>query len=193
MGRGTDRVGAESRPPAEDSAAAHLPGRAMPRLALPLSGGGSVDLAQLPAGRTVIFLYPRMIAPGTQAPEGWDELPGARGCTAEACDFRDSASALRAAGVSLILGLSSQDTSAQREAAERLHLPFMLASDPAFDLATSLLLPTFAAPGISRLYRRLTLIVREGRIEHVFYPVFPPDTHARRLAAWLAENPVPRG
>jgi peroxiredoxin len=125
--------------------------------------------------------------PGVALPEGWDEIPGARGCTPEACSFRDHHADLAAAGAE-VYGLSTQTTADQAEAAERLQLPFPLLSDSGARLAAPpLALPTFEAGG--RLcYRRLTLIVAGGRVEHVFYPVFPPDGHAAEVLAWLAAN-----
>jgi peroxiredoxin len=135
----------------------------------------------------VVYLYPRTGRPGTDSPAGWDLIPGARGCTPEACGFRDHYQDLLAAGAASVFGLSSQDTGYQREAVERLHLPFPMLSDPALSLAGALHLPTFPAGGMT-LYKRLTLILRDGVIEHVFYPVFPPDQHAQQVLSWLDDN-----
>jgi peroxiredoxin len=170
--------------PEDDGAAAHLVGLRMPASALPSTDRGTIDLAAL-TGTTVVYVYPMTGVPGVEQPDGWDLIPGARGCTAEACDFRDHFAELRAAGASAVFGLSTQTTEYQREAVDRLHLPFAMLSDAALGLAKSLGLPTFEAGGM-RLYRRLTLILRDGVIEHVFYPVFPPDTHAASVTAWLA-------
>jgi peroxiredoxin len=178
--------------PVDDGAAAHLPGVALPALALTATDGTAVDLGGLGDGRTVIYLYPLTGRPGVDLPRGWDEIPGARGCSTEACDFRDHFAELRAAGAQRVYGLSSQEPAYQAEVVERLRLPFAMLSDPSFRLGDALGLPTFAADGHDRLYSRLTLIVAAGRIEHVFYPVFPPNTHARQVLDWLRDHPVGR-
>jgi peroxiredoxin len=176
--------------PADDGAAAHLPGRPMPALSLTASDGSTVNLAELGADRAIVYLYPLTGRPGVDLPQGWDAIPGARGCSTEACDFRDHFADLRRAGASQVYGLSSQDPAYQAEVVRRLHLPFVMLSDPQLALADALDLPTFAAPGHDRLYSRLTLAVRNGHIEHVFYPVFPPNTHARQVLAWLDAHPT---
>ena len=170
--------------PRDDGAADHLPGLALPALTLTGTRGGRVALDALPAGRTVLYLYPMSGRPGVALPEGWNEIPGARGCTPEACAFRDHHADLLAAGASAVYGLSAQDTAYQAELAERLHLPFEILSDPELALADALRLPTFTADG-RRLYARLTLIVADGRVEHAFYPIFPPDGHAAEVLDWL--------
>jgi peroxiredoxin len=175
--------------PRNDGAADHLPGMPVPSLRLRASDGRLVDLAESGPGRTVVYLYPRTGRPGTDSPKGWDAIPGARGCTPEACGFRDHFSDLRAAGVGEVWGLSSQDVEYQAEAVARLHLPFSMLSDPALALADALRLPMFSAPGHNRLYCRLTLVLCNGVIEHVFYPVFPPDTHAQQVLDWLRAHP----
>ena len=170
--------------PVDDGAAAHLPGTALPAVVLPATDGGEVDLAGLGPGRTVLYVYPMTGRPDVALPDGWDEIPGARGCTPESCGFRDHFADLRAAGATTVHGISTQDTVDQREAAERLALPFSLLSDAGRVLAAELGLPTFEVEGRA-LYRRLTLIASGGRVEHVFYPVFPPDRHAADVLAWL--------
>ncbi|MDO5053468.1 MAG: peroxiredoxin [Pseudoclavibacter sp.] len=175
--------------PRDDGAAEHLPGTAMPGLALRASDGRSVDLGRLGQGRSVIYLYPLTGRPGVALPEGWDRIPGARGCTTEACDFRDHFEQLRAAGAERVFGLSSQEPAYQAEAVERLHLPFPMLSDPAFRLAAALRLPTFTAAGHARLYARLTLVVQDGVIEHAFFPIFPPNRHAQQVLDWLRRRP----
>jgi peroxiredoxin len=177
--------------PEDDGAAGHLTGLAVPSVELPDTEGGTVRLDALGAGRTVLYAYPLTGRPGTDLPQGWDAIPGARGCTTEACDFRDHHGELVAAGAVRVFGLSSQDDEYQREVVERLHLPFAMLSDPGLRLAGELNLPTFEADGMT-LYRRLTLIIRDGVIEHVFYPVFPPNEHARQVLTWLRENPADR-
>jgi peroxiredoxin len=175
--------------PEDDGAAGHLTGLAVPSVELVDTGGGTVRIDALGAGRTVLYAYPLTGRPGTDLPQGWDAIPGARGCTTEACDFRDHHQDLLAAGAQRVFGLSSQDTAYQREAAERLRLPFALLSDLTLSLAGALDLPTFEAGGRT-LFKRLTLVIRDGVIEHVFYPVFPPNEHARQVLTWLRDNPA---
>jgi peroxiredoxin len=174
--------------PVDDGAADHLPGAALPALALAATEGGAVDFSAL-EGRTVVYAYPRTGVPGEDhlVPD-WDEIPGARGCTPESCGFRDHHAELLAAGAGAVFGLSTQDTAYQAEAAERLALPFALLSDGSRELTRALRLPTFEAAG-ETLLRRLTLLVRDGRVERVWYPVFPPDRHAGEVLGWLRENP----
>lgn len=174
--------------PQDDGAAAHLRGMAMPPRQLRTTGDTTVRLDALGAGRTVIYIYPLTGRPGTDLPEGWDAIPGARGCTPEACGFRDHYQDLLSAGAGRVFGLSSQETGYQREVVERLYLPFEMLSDPALSLAESLNLPVFEVDGMT-LYKRLTLIIRDGVIEHVFYPVFPPNEHADQVLTWLRDNP----
>lgn len=173
--------------PVDDGAADHLPGTAMPALEFPGTAGETVRVDRFGAGRTVLYVYPRTARPGTELPDGWDAIPGARGCTPEACGFRDHHADLVAAGAAGVFGLSTQDTDYQREAVRRLNLPFQMLSDPSLRLAAALGLPTFEAGGMT-LYRRLTMIVLDGVVEHVFYPVFPPTEHAEQVLAWLREN-----
>jgi peroxiredoxin len=175
--------------PQDDGAADHLPGTMMPALELRDTRGNEVALDQLGPGRTVIYLYPLSGRPGVDLPDGWDTIPGARGCTPEACGFRDHHADLQAAGARAVYGLSSQDADYQAELADRLGLPFSILSDPDLALAGTLDLPTFEASG-QRLFSRLTLVVTDGRIEHAFYPIFPPDEHAAEVLAWLREHPV---
>lgn len=175
----------ESLPvPEDDGACDHLPGLALPPFELAATDGSQVLLDRLP-GRVIVYAYPRTGVPGEEplVPD-WDAIPGARGCTPESCGFRDHFAELRAAGASLVFGLSTQDTAYQREAARRLHLPFALLSDADLGLTKALRLPTFDAAG-QTLIKRLTLVIGDGRIEHVFYPVFPPDAHAGEVLAWL--------
>jgi peroxiredoxin len=177
--------------PEDDGAANHLPGTRMPNLELTTSCGDPVNLGDLGASRTVVYLYPLTGQPGLDLPEGWDIIPGARGCSTEACDFRDHFADLREAGVQQVFGLSSQPANYQAEVVNRLHLPFKMISDEGFALGDALRLPTFSAEGHPRLYSRLTLVVRADVIEHVFYPIFPPNTHAREVLDWIRENPQP--
>ncbi len=169
--------------PADDGAARHLQGLRLPSLPLEATDGRAVDLATLP-GRTVVYAYPRTGRPDVANPEGWDGIPGARGCTPQSCAFRDHAHELRELGVGHLFGLSTQDTAYQAEAAGRLHLPFPLLSDAGLRLTTALRLPTFATAGMT-LLRRLTLVLDEGVVTHLFYPVFPPDRSAADVVAWL--------
>ncbi|WP_433594510.1 MerR family transcriptional regulator [Nocardia sp. CA-145437] len=173
--------------PIDDGAAAHLAGVRVPAVSIDDSSGERIDLAALDPGRTVIHLYPLTGRPDADIPAGWNDIPGARGCTPQSCGFRDHYTELRAAGVDRLFGLSSQTTSYQHEVVTRLGLPFTMLSDPDFRVADALSLPTFDFDG-TRLYKRLTLVIRDGVIEHVFYPVFPPDRHAAELLRWLHEK-----
>jgi len=173
--------------PQDDGAARHLPGMRLPPLALPATNGSEVDLSAL-HGRTIVYAYPRTGRPGQPLPEGWDAIPGARGCTPQTCGFRDHFAELRRAGVQHLFGLSTQDGAYQREAAERLHLPFAILSDDELKLANALRLPTFEVHGMT-LLKRLTLVIDEDRITHVFYPVFPPDKSAEEVVTWLQAGP----
>lgn len=174
--------------PEDDGAAAHLAGTAMPDIVLPSTSGGPVELAKL-ARRTVIYAYPRTGVPDEPTfYEGWEAIPGARGCTPESCAFRDHHAKLSATGAD-VFGLSTQDTAFQREALQRLHLPFAILSDDRLELTRALKLPAFEVNGLT-LLKRLTLVVRDSRIEHVFYPVFPPDGHAEEVLGWLKDNPA---
>ncbi|MDP2241499.1 MAG: peroxiredoxin [Burkholderiales bacterium] len=173
--------------PVDDGACDHLKGMRLPAVMLASTGGRSVDLARL-AGLTVVYVYPRTGRPDQALPTGWNAIPGARGCTPQSCAFRDHYQELRELGVANLFGLSTQDTAYQREAVERLHLPFELLSDEKLAFARALKLPTFAVDGMT-LIKRLTLIARDGAIEKVFYPVFPPDASAGMVLAWLADQP----
>jgi peroxiredoxin len=175
--------------PIDDGAADHLPGTPMPVLTLPATDGTGVRLDEPRPARTVLYLYPMTGEPGTPLPDGWNEIPGARGCTPESCGFRDHHAELAQAGAPTVFGLSSQSTEYQAELARRLALPFPILSDASFELARLLTLPTFETAGM-RLYRRLTMIISDARIEHVFYPVFPPDRHAAEVLNWLVANPL---
>jgi peroxiredoxin len=168
--------------PKDDGACDHLPGSRLPDLALVSTSGDAVNLRTRP-GLVVIYAYPLSGRPGTPLPAGWDEIPGARGCTPESCAFRDHHAELRALGAE-VFGLSTQPSEYQREFRERNHLPFDLLSDENFAFTDALSFPTFVAAS-KRLLRRLTLISVSGIIEHVFYPIFPPDAHAAEVVAYL--------
>jgi peroxiredoxin len=170
--------------PEDDGAAEHLPGLPLPPLALPSTRGGTADLAELAQGRLVAYVYPRTGVPEQPSPTGWDDIPGARGCTPQSCSYRDSLAEFERLGASVV-GLSAQDAGEQREFAEREHIPFPLLSDPGLELAERLGLPTFEAGGMT-LYRRLTLVAEAGTVVKAFYPVFPPDRDAAEVLAWLA-------
>jgi len=171
--------------PVDDGACDHLPEMRLPSLALPATDGTTVDLSMLP-GRSVVYVYPRTGRPDQPLPTGWDQIPGARGCTPQSCAYRDRAAELKALGVR-VFGLSTQDTAYQLEAVTRLHLPFPLLSDERLELTAALSLPTFAVDGMT-LIKRLTLVIDDGAIETVFYPVFPPDADASHVTAWLREH-----
>jgi peroxiredoxin len=175
--------------PADDGGARHLPGRAVPDLALPATDGTSVSLAG--RGRTVVFAYPRTGVPGQiSIVDDWDMIPGARGCTPHTCAFRDLFAALQAAGADRVFGLSVQDTAYQQEVVARLHLPFPLLSDETMALAKAMQLPVMQA-GPLTLLKRIALVIDDRLITHVFYPVFPPDRNAADVLAWLQANPRP--
>lgn len=171
--------------PTDDGACDHLLGAPLPPVALPSTAGGCVELAQV-AGTAVVFCYPMTGRPGVPLPPGWDLIPGARGCTPQACAFRDAYSDIRRTG-SAIYGVSTQDTGYQREAASRMHLPFALLSDSGEDFSRALRLPLLEVEGM-RLIKRLTLIAVDGVIRKVFYPVFPPDRNAAEVLQWLREH-----
>ncbi|MBH5333273.1 redoxin family protein [Streptomyces pactum] len=182
-----DPLPADLPVPSDDGAADHLPGRTLPALAFTGTDGTDIRLDAVSPNRWVLFLYPLTGDPAADIPQGWNEIPGARGCSQEACGFRDNLDALRAAGADRVLALSSDRADYQQALVDRLHLPYPMLSDPRLTLADHLGLPTFEADG-QRLYRRLTLVLRGATIEHVFYPVFPPDTHAEEVTRWLRNH-----
>jgi peroxiredoxin len=170
--------------PADDGATRHLWGSRMPSVSLPATDGTEADLSAL-RGRTILYAYPRTGRPDIPNPDGWDMIPGARGCTPQSCSFRDHFSELKALGVDHVFGLSTQDPGYQREAAERLHLPFRLLSDERLALTRAMNLPTFEVEDMT-LLKRFTLVIENGSIAHVFYPVFPPDRSATDVIAFLS-------
>ncbi len=176
---------AEIPMPQDDGAARHLAGRTLPSVPLAATDGTQVDLSQL-TGRTVVYIYPRTGVPGQSPLDGWDAIPGARGCTPQSCSFRDHFAELKRLGVTNLYGLSTQDSDYQREAVERLHLPFPVLSDAALKLAQAIKLPTFTIAGMT-LLKRMALVIEDGVITKVFYPVFPPDKSAEEVVAWLLE------
>ncbi len=169
--------------PQDDGAARHLVGMTLPDLALPSTDGAPVNLSKL-NGRTVVYIYPRTGVPGVDLPPGWNEIPGARGCTPQSCSFRDHFGELTRLGVAHLFGLSTQDTAYQQEAATRLHLPFAILSDNKLALTQALKLPTFTTSGMT-LLKRMALVIDDGVIVKAFYPVFPPDKNAEEVIAWL--------
>jgi peroxiredoxin len=175
--------------PVDDGATAHLVGMTLPPVSLRATDDTMVTLSLL-AGRTVVFGYPRTGEPGKIAlVDDWDMIPGARGCTPQTCSFRDLFAELKAAGASQVFGLSTQDNTYQTEMASRLHLPFPVLSDEKLELTRALRLPVMEVAGLT-LMKRLTMIIDDARIAHVFYPVFPPDQNAAEVLAWLKQNPV---
>ena len=173
--------------PQDDGAARHLSGLAVPDVPLMDTNGARVSLAKIP-GRVVLFAYPRTGVPGQISPvEGWDMIPGARGCTPQSCAFRDLYREMLAAGVTRVFGVSTQNSAYQREAADRLHLPFPLLSDEKLALSKALRLPTMEVAGMT-LIKRLALVIDDATIAKVFYPVFPPDRNAGDVLAWLQQN-----
>src|SRR5882757_11365778 len=169
--------------PEDDGAARHLAGLKLPSVSLPATNGARVDLSKL-KGLTVVYIYPRTGVPGQPSPDGWDAIPGARGCTPQSCSFRDHFAELKQLGVGQLYGLSTQDSEYQREAADRLHLPFPVLSDAKFVFTRAVDLPTFTVAGMT-LLKRMALVVDDGVVAKVFYPVFPPDQNAAEVVAWL--------
>jgi peroxiredoxin len=176
--------------PADDGRGAHLVGSVVPSVPLPATTGQRVDLSTVP-GRAVVFAYPRTGRPGV-APltPDWDLVPGARGCTPQTCAYRDLAADFAALGCR-VFGLSTQEPAYQRELADRLHLPFPVLSDAGLALAEALRLPTLEIAGHT-LLARLSWVQRDGLIEQVLYPVFPPDENAANVLRWLRANPLGR-
>ena len=172
--------------PVDDGAARHLLGARMAAIALPATDGRMVDLAAL-TGRSIVYAYPRTGQPGIDNPPGWDLIPGARGCTPQSCSFRDHFAELKSLGVDHLFGFSTQDPAYQREAAERLHLPFAILSDEHRALTSAMKLPNFATSGMI-LLKRFTLVIDDGIVSHVFYPVFPPDRSAGDVIAFLSQK-----
>jgi peroxiredoxin len=174
--------------PEDDGAADHLAGATVPEVALPATVGGEVDLAELATGLLVAYVYPRTGVPGEPLPRGWDDIPGARGCTPQGCAYRDAVAAFERHGARLV-GISAQSEAEQAEFAAREHIPYPLLADPGLRLAAALGLPTFEVEIRGQavaLYRRLTFVAEEGVIVKVFYPVFPPDRDAAEVLAWLS-------
>ena len=173
--------------PKDDGEADHLVGSGIPPVSLAATDDTSVTLSALP-GRSVVFAYPRTGEPGKiSLVDDWDMIPGARGCTPQTCSFRDLFAELKAAGAQHVFGLSTQSNAYQLEMASRLHLPFPVLSDEKLALTKALNLPTMEVAGLV-LIKRLALIIDDGRITHVFYPVFPPDRNAGDVLAWLKKN-----
>ena len=174
--------------PKDDGGARHLKGMALPDLELPSTRNRRVNLSTVSAPRIVIYVYPMTGRPDRQLPQGWDDIPGARGCTPETCGFRDHHKDLAKLHAD-VFGISTQDTAYQQEMVKRLEVPFQVLSDERMAFARALNLPTFTVDGMT-LLKRLTIVARRGRIEHVFYPVFPPDAHAEEVIAWLKQHPA---
>jgi peroxiredoxin (alkyl hydroperoxide reductase subunit C) len=172
--------------PVDDGAASHLFGAPAAGVPLRATDGLQYDLARL-NGRSVVYAYPRTGRPGVENPPGWDLIPGARGCTPQTCSFRDHFAELKALGVQHVFGLSTQDPAYQREVAERLHLPFPILSDEDLKLAHAMKLPTFETSGMT-LLKRFTLVIDDGIVKHVLYPVFPPDQSASDVIRWLSRG-----
>jgi peroxiredoxin len=172
--------------PLDDGATRHLVGAKLASVPLRATDGSMVDLSTLP-GRTVVYAYPRTGKPGVENPPGWDMIPGARGCTPQSCSFRDHFAELKGLGVTNLFGLSAQDPAYQQEAAERLHLPFAILSDEHLALSRAMKLPTFQTSGMT-LFKRFTLVIDDGAVKHVFYPVFPPDRSAADVVEWLSRK-----
>jgi peroxiredoxin len=183
-----DQLPANLPVPQDDGGCRHLVGMRLPDLALPSTRNRRVNLSKVSARRVVVYAYPMTGRPGVTLPAGWDDIPGARGCTLETCGFRDHHADLAKLQTE-VYGVSVQTTEYQQEMVERLKVPFEVLSDADMALVRALKLPTFTAGGMT-LIKRLTIVASGGRIEHVFYPVFPPDRHAEEVIAWLKAHPV---
>jgi peroxiredoxin len=171
--------------PMDDGACDHLPGLVLPAVPLTSTAGETIDLAAC-TGTLVVYFYPMLGRPDSPPLIGWNEIPGARGCTPQSCAFRDSYAELKQLGVE-VYGVSAQPLADQQEAHARLHLPFRLLNDTQLALARALRLPTFEYGG-RRLIKRLTIVATDGVIRKVFYPVFPPDKNAGEVIDWLATH-----
>ena len=169
--------------PQDDGAARHLQGARLPDIVLAATNATAVNLSKL-AGRNVVYVYPRTSRPGQDLPSGWDGIPGARGCTPQSCSFRDHFAELKTLGVKQLYGLSTQDLAYQREAVDRLHLPFPILSDASLLLTRAMNLPTFSVDGMT-LIKRMAWVIDDGVVTKLFYPVFPPDQSAAQVMAWL--------
>ena len=174
--------------PVDDGGADHLPGTKLPRLVLRGTSGILVDLSAV-QGRTVVYAYPMTGVPGVELPPGWNDIPGARGCTPQTLSFQVEKDVFAALGVT-VFGLSTQTPAYQQELVDRLKISFAILSDAEFKLTEQLRLPTMTVEGM-RLMKRLTLIIDDGTITHAFYPVFPPDRATSDVVAWLRKNPYP--
>lgn len=160
-----------------------MTGLKLPSISLPSTSGSSLDLSTL-SGLTVVFCYPRTAAPGETVPDEWNSIPGARGCTPQACSFRDASKDFTELGVNHVFGISTQDTAYQQELKERTHLPYQLLSDERLELVKAMKLPTFDWKG-QTLIKRLSMVVENGQVKKVFYPVFPPNESANEVLKWL--------
>jgi peroxiredoxin len=183
-----DRLPPNLPVPQDDGGCRHLVGMRLPDLELASTRNRRVNLAKVTARRAVVYAYPMTGRPGVTLPAGWDEIPGARGCTLETCGFRDHHADLATLQTE-VYGVSVQTTEYQQEMVTRLKVPFEVLSDAQMTLVRALKLPTFTAGGMT-LIKRLTIVASAGRIEHVFYPVFPPDTHAEEVIGWLRAHPI---
>lgn len=172
--------------PKDDGAVSHLTGAQLKNVKLPATDGFKIDLSTL-TGTTVVYVYPMTGQPDTPLPDGWDEIPGARGCTPQSCAFRDHYANLKNVGVDQLYGLSTQSTKYQAEAADRMHLPFAILSDADHEFSKAMNLPLFEADGM-KLLKRLTMIIRDGTVIKTFYPVFPPDRNANEVIDWLKSD-----
>jgi peroxiredoxin len=169
--------------PKDDGATNHLLNMALPSIVLQTTSNTKVDISTL-SGLTILFTYPRTGGPSETIPDAWNAIPGARGCSPQACSFRDALSTLRSKGVSHIYGLSTQDTAYQQEAKERLHLSYDLLSDEGMEFVKGVKMPTFTWEG-GELVKRSILAIEGGKVVKVWYPVFPSDASARLVDEWL--------
>jgi len=171
--------------PQDDGSTNHLKGLKLPNLSLNASNGKAINLADI-KGKLVVYCYPMTGQPNVALPEGWDQIPGARGCTPQSCTFRDHYQELQELGAE-VLALSVQSTEYQKEMVDRLHLPFQVVSDVNYQFQKALNLPTFVAAGM-KLLKRVTLIANNGVIEAVHYPIFPSDSDPSWVIDYLKSH-----
>lgn len=171
--------------PLDDGACEHLENMRIPNVSLWSTDNQEINLSNL-RGWNLIFCYPMTGRPGVPIPEGWAQIPGAAGCTPQACSYRDNHAELKRNGVG-VYGISTQTSEAQKEASIRLGLSYPLLSDANHSFSSALKLPLLEVDGL-KLIKRVTLVLKDGAIKKCFYPVFPPDKNVVEVTAWLSQN-----
>jgi len=171
--------------PIDDGKCDHLFNMTLPQLSLLSTSNNTIDLSKL-EGLTVFYFYPRMGRPDIETPAGWGDIPGASGCTPQTCSFKDQHEDFSRLEVD-VYGVSTQASSYQKEAVDRLSLPFDILSDEDLNLTEMLNLPTFEVEGVI-LTKRVTLICQDSKIIKVFYPVYPPKENAQEVIVYIKNN-----